>query len=66
MLLDQTWKLLVQVIGGMSCVRTGKNGLSFARRETRTRQKTDAQVTTSPSRADLAVPVFEVSVGRET
>ena len=56
----------MQVIGGMSCVRTGKNGLSFARRETRTRQKTDAQVTTSPSRVDLAVPVFEVSVGRET
>ena len=32
MLLDQTWKLLVQLIAGMSCVRTGKNGLSFARR----------------------------------
>ena len=31
-LLDQTWKLLVQVIGGISCVSTGQNDFSFARR----------------------------------
>lgn len=64
MLHDQMWKLLLQV----SFVRTGRSGLSFAKREEKKDpdRRIHTQLTNNPSPMDSTVLVVEDFANRET